>query len=129
MADIEAEIEHARSSISGRNRALLDTVGGVVKEELMRVKDALDLQLRTGADITGLAPQVTQLGSVADTLGMMGLGLARNVVLQQRDSLAELVEGRRPSDESALLDIAGGLLAMGGVALVNPLGRPAAAGQ
>jgi len=106
----QAEIEHARSSISGRNRALLDTVGGAVKEELMRVKDVLDLQLRTNADIAGLAPQVTQLGSVADTLGMMGLGLARNVVLQQRQSLAELVEGRRACDESALLDIAGALL-------------------
>jgi len=106
----EAEIEHARSSISGRNRALLDTVGGAVKEELMRVKDALDLQLRTNADIAGLAPQVTQLGSVADTLGMMGLGLARNVVLQQRESLAEMVDGRRAVDEGALLDIAGALL-------------------
>lgn len=106
----QAEVEHARSSISGRNRALLDTVGGAVKEELMRVKDALDLQLRTNADIADLAPQVAQLGSVADTLGMMGLGLARNVVLQQRQSLAELVEGRRACDESALLDIAGALL-------------------
>ncbi|WP_254775323.1 Hpt domain-containing protein [Pseudoxanthomonas sp. GM95] len=106
----EAELEHARSSISGRNRALLDTVGGAVKEELMRVKDALDLQLRTGADIAGLAPQVTQLASVADTLGMMGLGLARNVVLQQRDSLAELVDGRRAAEEGALMDIAGALL-------------------
>jgi chemosensory pili system protein ChpA (sensor histidine kinase/response regulator) len=106
----EAEIEHARSSLSGRNRALLDTVGGAVKEELMRVKDALDLQLRTHADIAGLAPQVAQLGSVADTLGMMGLGLARNVVLQQRESLAELIDGRRSTDESALMDIAGALL-------------------
>jgi chemosensory pili system protein ChpA (sensor histidine kinase/response regulator) len=106
----QAEVEHARSSISGRNRALLDTVGGVIKEELMQVKDALDLQLRTGDDIAGLAPQVTQLGSIADTLGMMGLGLARNVVLQQRDSLAELVDGRRVSDEGTLLDIAGALL-------------------
>ncbi len=106
----QAEIEHARSSISGRNRALLDTVGGAVKEELMRVKDALDLQLRTGAQIAELAPLVAELGSIADTLGMMGQGLARNVVLQQRESLAELVDGRRTPDESALLDIAGALL-------------------
>ncbi|WDS37509.1 Hpt domain-containing protein [Pseudoxanthomonas sp.] len=105
-----AEVEHARSSISGRNRALLDTVGGAVKEELMQVKDALDLQLRTNEAIAGLAPQVAQLGSIGDTLGMMGLGLARNVVLQQRDSLSELVDGRRAPDEGTLLDIAGALL-------------------
>src|SRR5690606_29610672 len=37
-----AEIEHARGSLSGRNRALLDTVSAAVKEDLLRVKDALD---------------------------------------------------------------------------------------
>lgn len=76
----EAELDHARGSLSGRNRELLDTVGNAVKEELLRVKDALDLHLRTGGDIAELQTQVKELGSVADTLGMMGLGVARNVV-------------------------------------------------
>jgi chemosensory pili system protein ChpA (sensor histidine kinase/response regulator) len=44
----EAELDHARGSLSGRNRELLDTVGSAVKEELLRIKDALDLHLRTG---------------------------------------------------------------------------------
>ncbi|MEW2973006.1 hypothetical protein AB1A96_13830, partial [Pseudomonas juntendi] len=39
----EAELDHARGSLSGRNRELLDTVGSAVKEELLRIKDALDL--------------------------------------------------------------------------------------
>ena len=106
----EAELDHARGSVSGRNRALLDTVGAAVKEELLRIKDALDLHLRTGADMTALQTQVNELGNVADTLGMMGLGVARGVVLQQRDSLREMVQGERPADEGALLDIAGALL-------------------
>ncbi|WP_246191940.1 Hpt domain-containing protein [Pseudoxanthomonas sangjuensis] len=109
-APSEAEVDHARSSISGRNRALFDTVGGVVKEELMRVKDALDLHMRTGADIAALQPQVGELSSVADTLGMLGLGAARDVVLQQRDALSALVAGQRRADEGALLNIAGALL-------------------
>ena len=58
----EAEIDHARSSLSGRNRELLDTVGNAVKEELLRVKDALDLHLRTGNDVHELEPQVAELG-------------------------------------------------------------------
>ncbi|MFT3762411.1 MAG: Hpt domain-containing protein [Pseudoxanthomonas sp.] len=110
VAPSEAEIEHARSSISGRNRALFDTVGGAVKEELLRIKDALDLHLRTGADVAALQPQVGELANVADTLGMLGLGVARGVVLEQRDALAAVVEGRRSADEGALLDIAGALL-------------------
>ncbi len=106
----EAEIDHARSSLSGRNRELLDTVGNAVKEELLRVKDALDLHLRTGSDSQDLEPQVAELGNVADTLGMMGLGVARDVVMQQRDTLRDVAAGARPADEGTLLDVAGALL-------------------
>jgi len=106
----EEELDHARGSVSGRNRALLDTVAGAVKEELLRIKDALDLHLRTGAEVGALQTQVNELGNVADTLGMVGLGVARGVVVQQRDALREMVEGQRVADEGALLDIAGALL-------------------
>lgn len=106
----EAEIDHARGSISGRNRELLDTVGNAVKEELLRVKDALDLHLRTSDHASALQTQVTELGNIADTLGMMGLGVARDVIQQQRDTLRAVVDGARPADESTLLDIAGALL-------------------
>ena len=89
--------QHARGSLTGRNRALLDTVSAAIKEDLLRVKDALDLHLRSGqADVAGLQPQVEALGRVADTLGMLGLGVARNVVQQQRDAMHALVSRRAP---------------------------------
>ncbi|MGH8088311.1 MAG: Hpt domain-containing protein, partial [Stenotrophomonas sp.] len=106
----EAELDHARGSLSGRNRELLDTVGNAVKEELLRIKDALDLHLRTGGEPTQLQTQVNELGAVADTLGMMGLGVARGVVVQQRDALRGVVQGDQQIDETLLLDIAGALL-------------------
>ncbi|WLA09504.1 Hpt domain-containing protein [Xanthomonas translucens] len=109
-AATEAELDHARGSLSGRNRELLDTVGTAIKEELLRVKDALDLHLRTGGDVAALQTQVDELGSVADTLGVMGLGVARGVVVQQRDALRSIVAGERQADEGLLLDIAGALL-------------------
>jgi chemosensory pili system protein ChpA (sensor histidine kinase/response regulator) len=109
-APSEAELDHARGSLAGRNRDLLNTVGSVVKEELLRVKDALDLHLRTGGDAATLQPQAAELASVADTLGMLGLGVARDVVLQQRDALEGIARGELPASESALLDIAGALL-------------------
>lgn len=106
----EAELDHARGSLSGRNRELLDTVGNAVKEELLRIKDALDLHLRTGGEPAQLQTQVNELGAVADTLGMMGLGVARGVVVQQRDALTSVVQGEQQIDEGMLLDIAGALL-------------------
>ncbi len=128
-APSEEEIEHARGSLSGRNRALLDSVGGALKEELLRTKDALDLHLRTGGDIGELKPQLDALSSVADTLGMMGLGMARNVVQQQRATLAGMIDGTAPADDGALLDIAGALLYVDAMLdeQVDHLGAPAEA--
>ncbi|TDK20472.1 hybrid sensor histidine kinase/response regulator, partial [Luteimonas aestuarii] len=110
-APSESELDHARGSLTGRNRALLDTVSAAVKEDLLRVKDALDLHLRTGADdVSALQPQIEALARVADTLGMLGLGVARNVVQQQRDAMHGIVNRDLPADEDALLDVAGALL-------------------
>ena len=107
----ESELAHARGSLSGRNRALLSTVAGAIKEDLMRVKDALDLHLRSPeAPAAGLSDQVEALDRVADTLGMLGLGVPRRVVQDQRNTIHAIVGGQRPADESALLDIAGALL-------------------
>ena len=107
----ESELAHARGSLSGRNRALLSTVAVAIKEDLLRVKDALDLHLRTPEAPAGdLGDQVEALDRVADTLGMLGLGVPRRVVQDQRNAIHALVSGERVADESSLLDIAGALL-------------------
>ncbi len=107
----ESELAHAQGSLSGHNRALLDTVSTAIKEDLLRVKDALDLHLRSGqADMAGLQPQAGALGTIADTLGMLGLDGARKLVTQQRDALQAILAGSREADESALLEIAAALL-------------------
>ncbi|MGJ4729079.1 Hpt domain-containing protein, partial [Luteimonas sp. SDU101] len=107
----QSELEHAQGSISGRNRALLDTVSAAVKDDLLHVKDALDLHLRTGSDdLAALQPHAETLGRVADTLGMLGLGAARKVVQQQRDAMQAILDGAMAANEDALLDVAGALL-------------------
>lgn len=106
----QAELEHARGCLSGRNRALLEAVGRTVKGELLRIEDVLDLHLRTGADIAQLQRQADALGGIADTLGMMGLGAAREVLLQQRAALTGLAGGQGQADEAQLLDIVAALL-------------------
>ncbi|HVQ25448.1 MAG TPA: hybrid sensor histidine kinase/response regulator, partial [Planctomycetota bacterium] len=59
---------------------------------------------------TGLSDQVEALDRVADTLGMLGLGVPRRVVQDQRKALSEIAAGMRKAEEGALLDIAGALL-------------------
>ena len=81
----EKELEHAKGSISGHNRALLDTVSAAIKDDLLRVKEALDIFLRAqGNDPAELMAQVDVLDRVGDTLGMLGLGVPRRVVVEQR---------------------------------------------
>ncbi len=105
------ELADAVKGISGHNRALLDTVAGAIREDLLRVKDALDLYLRkSDSQPAELSGQVDVLDRVGDTLGMLGLGVPRRVVMEQRDVVALVAQGQRPADESTLLDIAGALL-------------------
>ena len=106
-----AEVEHARGSMSGHNRALLDTVSAAIKDDLLRVKEALDLFLRRpDGDPAQLGAQTDVLDRVGDTLGMLALGVPRRVVGEQRRILGEIATGTREPDEESLLDVAGALL-------------------
>ncbi|HJU25335.1 MAG TPA: Hpt domain-containing protein, partial [Rhodanobacteraceae bacterium] len=107
----EEELEHARGSISGHNRVLLDTVSQALKEDLLRVKEALDIFLRReDRGLAELAAHVETLRRVGDTLGMLGLGVPRRVINEQREILQAIADGSRPVEEETLMDVAGALL-------------------
>jgi chemosensory pili system protein ChpA (sensor histidine kinase/response regulator) len=105
------ELEHARGSMAGHNRALLDSVSRALKDDLLRVKEALDLFLRQqDGDPAQLAVQGDVLERVGDTLGMLALAVPRRVVSEQRRVLDEIANRMRAADEETLLDVAGALL-------------------
>ncbi|MBC6941197.1 MAG: hybrid sensor histidine kinase/response regulator [Xanthomonadales bacterium] len=107
----QSELEHAQGSMTGRNRTLLDTVSSAIKDDLLRVKESLDIFLRgQGADPRELETQAESLNRVGDTLGMLGLGVPRRVVNDQREVLEQMARAQRPIDEGSLLDVAGALL-------------------
>ncbi|HSN00142.1 MAG TPA: Hpt domain-containing protein [Rudaea sp.] len=54
--------------------------------------------------------QADVLDRVGDTLGMLGLGVPRRVVTEQRKVVEEMANKSRPADETTLLDVAGALL-------------------
>ena len=105
------ELQHAQGSMTGRNKNLLGTVSAAIKDDLLRVKESLDIFLRAAnSDPAELAGQAEVLDRVGDTLGMLGLGVPRRVVGEQRIVIDEIARRQRPVDEGALLDVAGALL-------------------
>jgi len=107
----QSELQHAQGSMTGRNKNLLGTVSAAIKDDLVRVKEALDIFLRGhNTDASELAAQADVLNRVGDTLGMLGLGVPRRVVGEQREIIEEMAQQRRPVDEGTLLDVAGALL-------------------
>ncbi len=65
----------ARGAVTGRNRELYMSLGAAVRDELLMVKDALDLELRTG-EVRSESREHSHeaLLRLQDTLKMMGLG-------------------------------------------------------
>ncbi|HET7931148.1 MAG TPA: Hpt domain-containing protein [Rhodanobacteraceae bacterium] len=105
------ELEHARAAMSGRNRALLDTVAKAVREDLLRVKEGLDIFLRRDdRDNQQLAPHLDTLQRVADTLTMLGLDGPARMVGEQRQTIAHIIDGKREPKPETVLDVASALL-------------------
>jgi len=107
----EDELAAARESLSGRNSDLFETVAVAVKEELARLKDGLDIVLRSGCSDTGeLEPLTASLRSLGDTLGMLGLGAARTAAVTKASDLQGYIDkGEKPAD-TVLMDVASTLL-------------------
>ena len=89
----------------------MQTVAEAIREDLARVKDVLDIFVRTGMErVEELTPQIELLKKIGDTLGVLGLGDLREVVQLRRQELQELIAGGRRPHEGALVNIAAALL-------------------
>lgn len=106
-----AELEHARGALAGQNRELLGTVSAGIKEDLLRVKEGLDLIVHGGGEEHRDLDAMTEiLRRVADTLAILGLGIPRKIIQDQVGVLDEIALGTRETDESTLLRVASALL-------------------
>ena len=111
MVPSTEELERARAAMSGRNRALLDTVAKAVREDLLRVKEGLDIFLRRDdRNPQQLAPQVETLHRVGDTLGMLGLESPARMIGDQRKVIADVIDGKYEAKPEIILDVASALL-------------------
>ena len=107
----DEQVEHAREALSAPSVKLMKTVASAIKEDLNRVKDVLDIYVRTGMNKSSeLVPQLDMLKKISDTLGVLGLGELRGNVDGEIERLKSIVSGGGPANEEVLLEIAATLL-------------------
>ncbi|MCP1728411.1 chemosensory pili system protein ChpA (sensor histidine kinase/response regulator) [Natronospira proteinivora] len=107
----EEKVKSVEAALSGPNAALMQTVSAAVKEDLARVKDTLDIYVRTGqADTEELQPLSELLRKVSDTLGMLGLDKLKEQVAGEQESLAQMSGGQASVDDDSLMRTASTLL-------------------
>lgn len=106
----DEQVEHARESLAAPSAKLMETVAGAIREDLGRVKDVLDIYVRTGMDKSSeLVPQLDLLKKISDTLGVLGLGALRGDIDGEITRLKDVV-ARGGASEQTILEIASTLL-------------------
>jgi len=107
----DEQVEQARENLAAPSAKLMQTVAAAIKEDLGRVKDVLDIYVRTGMNKSSeLVPQLDLLKKISDTLGVLGLGRLRGDVELEIDRLKEVVGQGGIADEQTILEIASTLL-------------------
>ncbi|NNC57823.1 MAG: hypothetical protein HKO12_09700, partial [Woeseiaceae bacterium] len=107
----DEQVENARDALSAPSARLMQTVGSAIKEDLGRVKDVLDIFVRTGMNKSSeLVPQLELLKKISDTLGVLGLGELRGDIDGEIDRLKGVVERGGVANDQVILDIASTLL-------------------
>ncbi len=109
----DSELEEARSGMGGLNSELLSTVSAGIREDLLEVKDALEIYVHSDVqDNDRLANLPDLLAKIADTLSMLGLGMPREQVLEQQLVIKQVISGEKKSSDELIMEIAGVLLSV-----------------
>jgi len=109
----DTELEEARSGMGGLNAELLTTVSSGIREDLLEVKDALEIFVHSEVqDIGRLNSLPALLSKIADTLSMLGLGMPREQVLEQQQIISNIISNKENATDELIMNIAGVLLAV-----------------
>jgi chemosensory pili system protein ChpA (sensor histidine kinase/response regulator) len=107
---VDDSVEQERENLSAPSVKLMHTVSAAIREDLGKVKDVLDIYVRRGGQPAELEPQVGMLRKIGDTLGVLGLGELRQLVLEETARLEAMAAGKTPADHAALVHIAATLI-------------------
>ena len=109
----EAESPSAQGDnrLVGLDQGTMQSVAAALNEELLVVKERLDLFVRSSArsqhDLAELLPDMKR---IADTLAVLGLGQPRRVLQEQIERVDQLTRASEPPNDAQLMEIAGGML-------------------
>lgn len=106
----DAELQTERDALSGPDKGAVGSVVAALIEEITSLKDQIDLLVRADDErIESLKSLLPNIKQVIDTMGMLGLGMPRQVLLEHQGNLTRLVDQGEASD-AELMDAAGALL-------------------
>lgn len=108
-------LEEESRRLSGPGEEVMRSLSLAIREELVAVKDALDLIERGAAQAEGKAGLHTQVGKLAKTLGMIGLSSAGNVLQGQVEMVGSWCERSDTPPAAELLRLADALLYVEGM--------------
>ena len=110
LLNVDDSVEQERENLSAPSVKLMRTVSAAIREDLGKVKDVLDIYVRRGGQPAELEAQVGMLRKIGDTLGVLGLGELRQLVLEETSRLEAMAAGKTPADHAALVHIAATLI-------------------
>ncbi|KAB0497572.1 Hpt domain-containing protein [Pseudomonas vancouverensis] len=106
-----ALVDEERARLAGPDRDAVRSVLTALCEELVRVKERLDLFVRSDRQHTSdLDSLLAPLRQIADTLAVLGFGQPRKVIIDQLAVVLSLAQGQREPNDAILMDVAGALL-------------------
>ncbi|MCX2896324.1 Hpt domain-containing protein [Pseudomonas mandelii] len=106
-----AMVDEERARLAGPDRDAMRSVLVALCEELVRVKERLDLFVRSDRQhIADLDSLLSPLRQIADTLAVLGFGQPRKVIIDQLAVVLSLAQGQREPTDAILMDVAGALL-------------------
>jgi len=109
----DAKLEEVQAGLGGLNTELLKTVSQGIREDLLEVKDTLEIFVHgDSSDVTRLSSLPDLLSKIADTLAMLGLGGTREQVVSQREKINEFIDGKLKAADEEIMDIASELLSV-----------------
>ena len=109
--DEQSQAAQGESRLVGLDQGTMQSVAMALDEELLQVKDRLDLFVRNSTrsqlDLAELLPDMKR---IADTLAVLGLGQPRRVLQEQIERVEQLTQAEQPPTDAQLMEVAGGML-------------------
>ncbi len=106
----ESEIAAAKLTFEGPDIELMKTLSVLLKEDLARVEETIDIFNPEDSDITELSSLVTVLRKISNKLELLGLNLESQSLQTQANLISDLCEDSKKMTDSIFIEIVESLL-------------------